>query len=194
MTAFSPSTALIVVDVQNDFADPAGSLFVEGAPRVIPFINRQIDDAMRNGALVVASQDWHPASTPHFAKDGGIWPDHCVADTWGAEFHPDLKTPDKVIRKGIAGEDGYSAFTVRDPETGAESPTGLDGILSEAGVVDVLIVGFATDYCVMDTAVDASKYGFSAVVLADGISAVDIEPGDGARACGTMVDAGVQIR
>lgn len=194
MTTFSPSTALIVVDVQNDFADPSGSLFVQGAPRVIPFINLQIDDANTNGALVVASQDWHPASTPHFAKDGGIWPDHCVAGTWGAEFHPDLKTPDKVIQKGIAGEDGYSAFTVRDPETGAESPTGLDGILSEAGVVDVLIVGFATDYCVKDTAIDASRYGFTAVVLADGISAVDIEPGDGARACGTMVDAGVQIR
>ncbi len=167
---------------------------MDGAPRVIPFINTQIDAASRAGALVVASQDWHPPSTPHFAKDGGIWPDHCVAGTWGAEFHPDLKTPDKVIQKGISGEDGYSAFMVRDPSTGAESPTGLDGILSEAGVVDVFVVGFATDYCVKDTAIDASRFGFTAVVLADGISAVDIAAGDGARACETMVDAGVDIR
>jgi len=194
MTSYSASTALIVVDVQNDFADPGGSLFVDGAPRVIPFINTQIDAATKAGALVVASQDWHPPSTPHFAKDGGIWPDHCVADTWGAAFHPDLSIPDTVIQKGTSGEDGYSAFTVRDPATGAESPTGLDRTLSEAGVVEVFIVGFATDYCVKETAIDASRYGFTAVVLADGVSAVDIEPGDGARACRAMVDAGVEIQ
>ncbi len=169
-------------------------MFVDGAPRVIPFINTQIDAAAKAGALVVASQDWHPASTPHFAKDGGIWPDHCVADTWGAAFHPDLSIPDTVIQKGTSGEDGYSAFTVRDPATGAESPTGLDRMLSEAGVVEVFIVGFATDYCVKETAIDASRYGFTAVVLADGVSAVDIEPGDGARACRAMVDAGVEIQ
>jgi len=192
--AYSPSTALIVVDVQNDFADPAGSLFVEGAPKVIPFINAQIDAATKAGALVVASQDWHPPSTPHFAKDGGIWPDHCIAGTWGAAFHPDLESPDTVIQKGISGEDGYSAFTVRDPATGAESSTGLDKTLSEAGVVEVFIVGFATDYCVKETAIDASRHGFTAVVLADGVSAVDIEPGDGARACGVMVGAGVAIQ
>jgi len=194
MTSYSASSALIVVDVQNDFADPAGSLFVEGAPRVIPFINTQIDAATQAGAIVVASQDWHPPSTPHFAKDGGIWPDHCVADTWGAAFHPDLKTPGTVIQKGTSGEDGYSAFTVRDPATGVESPTGLDKTLSEAGVVEVFIVGLATDYCVKETAIDATRYGFTAVVLADGVSAVDIEPGDGARACRAMVDAGVAIQ
>lgn len=194
MIAYSPSTALIVVDVQNDFADPAGSLFVKGAPKVIPFINAQIDAATKAGALVVASQDWHPPSTPHFAKDGGIWPDHCVAGTWGAAFHADLESPDIVIQKGISGEDGYSAFTVRDPATGAESPTGLDKTLSEAGVVEVFIVGFATDYCVKETAIDASQLGFTAVVLADGVSAVDIEQGDGARACEAMVGAGVAIQ
>ena len=82
--------ALIVVDVQNDFADPAGSLSVAGGEDVVPFINAQVEAALAAGAPVFYTQDWHPPSTPHFARDGGIWPVHCVAGTWGAELHPDL--------------------------------------------------------------------------------------------------------
>ncbi|MCL1592863.1 MAG: isochorismatase family protein [Actinomycetia bacterium] len=193
MTGYSPTTALIVVDVQNDFAHPDGSLFVTAAPRILPYINSQIDHATSAGALVVASQDWHPASTPHFAKDGGIWPVHCVADTWGADFHEDLIAPTTVVRKGTSGEDGYSAFTVRDAVSAAEAPTGLGRTLSERGVTDVYVLGLATDYCVKETAIDATRYGFSAVLLADGIAAVDIDPGDGARACASMIAAGVAI-
>lgn len=193
MSRYSPTTALIVVDVQNDFAHPDGSLFVGSAPRIMPYINSQIEEATAAGAVVVASQDWHPASTPHFAKDGGIWPVHCVADTWGAEFHEDLNAPTTVVRKGTSGEDGYSAFTVRDAVTGAETPTGLDRTLSERGVTDVYVVGLATDYCVKETAIDATKFGFSAVLLADGVGAVDIEAGDGARACASMIAQGVVI-
>ena len=85
------------------------------------------------GSPVVYTQDWHPPSTPHFAKDGGIWPVHCVADTWGAQLHPDLVVRGPVVRKGTGGEDGYSGFSMRDPETGETSPTELDGLLREAG-------------------------------------------------------------
>ena len=84
MTRFDAATALIVVDLQNDFADPGGSLSVSGGEAIIPAVNAAVRDAADAGALVVATQDWHPETTPHFAKDGGIWPVHCVAGTWGA--------------------------------------------------------------------------------------------------------------
>ena len=117
--------------------------------------------AKNAGALVVFTQDWHPESTPHFAKDGGIWPVHCVADTWGAQLHPDLAAPDDAprIRKGANGEDGYSGFTTRDPTTGDETPTALDGLLRDRGVEGVVVVGLATDYCVKATALDAEATG-----------------------------------
>ncbi len=193
MSAYSPSTALVVVDVQNDFADSEGSLFVSGAPRVLGFINDEMRAARAGKAPIIRTQDWHPESTPHFAKDGGIWPVHCVANTWGAQFHPGLVELGTVIRKGVGGEDGYSGFTVRDPETGEETPTGLDTILKDAGVTDVVVIGLATDYCVSATALDAVRYGFATTVLTDGIAAVDLSPGDGARACAAMVNAGVSI-
>lgn len=118
---------------------------------------------------------------------------HCVAETWGARFHPDLIELGTVIRKGVSGEDGYSGFSVRDPESGATTPTGLDSILKDAGVTDVVVVGLATDYCVSATARDALQYGFGCTVLADGIASVNIEPGDEARACAVMALAGVAI-
>jgi nicotinamidase/pyrazinamidase len=191
-----PRTALIVVDVQNDFADPAGSLSVEGATRVIPIVNAAIAEIRDAHGLVVYTQDWHPETTPHFEKDGGIWPVHCVADTWGAELHPDLEPPEPdteecVIRKGTNGEDGYSAFTVRDPETGATSPTDLETILRARGTGRVIVCGLATDYCVRATALDAVALGFTTEVLPEAIAAVDLTPGDGARALDEMTTAGV---
>ncbi len=93
MQRYDASTALIVVDVQNDFADPKGSLSVKGGEALIPLINLEVRRAKSSGSLVVATQDWHPGSTPHFEKDGGIWPVHCVGGTWGAELHPDLVAP-----------------------------------------------------------------------------------------------------
>ena len=179
--------------MQNDFADPEGSLFVSGAPRVLGFINDQLQAARAGKSPIVRSQDWHPESTPHFAKDGGIWPVHCVAGTWGAQFHPGLLELGTIIRKGVGGEDGYSAFSVRDPESGEITPTGLDSILTDAGVTNVVVVGLATDYCVNETALDALRYGFDCTVLADGVASVNLEPGDGARACASMTTAGVVI-
>jgi nicotinamidase/pyrazinamidase len=192
---YHPTTALIVVDVQNDFADPAGSLSVKGGDGVIPTINGEIEMAAAAGAQVVATQDWHPESTPHFAKDGGIWPVHCVGDTWGAALHPDLALPADAprIHKGANGEDGYSGFTMRDPTSGEEIPTELDGLLRDRGTTDVVVVGLATDYCVSATALDAARLGYTTSTLTDAIAAVDLQPGDGDRALQAMRDAGVAL-
>ncbi len=191
---YDPHTALIVVDVQNDFADPAGSLYVRGGEEVVPLVNTEIVAARDAGATVVLTQDWHPDTTPHFAKDGGIWPVHCVAGTWGAGFHPDLDTTGAaVVRKGSGGEDGYSGFTVRDPITGETSPTGLAEILTAAGVGRVVVAGLATDYCVVETAVDAVAAGYKTTLLADAVRAVDLNPGDGSRAVARMAIEGVQV-
>ena len=189
---FDPTTALVVVDVQNDFADPGGSLYVQGGEEVIRFINEQIGEAVAGGSTVVYSQDWHPESTPHFQKDGGIWPVHCVADTQGAAFHPDLDVVDDavLIKKGVGGEDGYSAFHLRDPITGEESSTGLAERLS--GIESVAVVGLALDYCVKESAIDAAKL-FDTTLLADGTKPVNLEPGDGSRAVAAVVAAGVNV-
>jgi len=193
MTDYTPHTALIVVDVQNDFADPDGSLYVTGGETVIPFINKQVSAATTAGSFVVYTRDWHPETTPHFAKDGGIWPVHCVAGTWGAAFHPDLVVAGPEVLKGTGGEDGYSGFTVRDPVSDTESPTILESLLHDAGVTDVAVLGLATDYCVAATAIDAARTGFATTVLADGIRPVNLSPGDGARAVAEMVRAGITV-
>jgi nicotinamidase/pyrazinamidase len=190
---YDGTTALLLIDVQNDFADPGGALAVAGGDAIIPFLNRQVGAARRSGALVAYTQDWHPASTPHFARDGGIWPVHCVMDTWGAELHPNLLVDGPRVRKGSAGEDGYSGFSTRDPGTGRESPTELDGLLRGAGIERVVIAGLATDYCVKATALDAIRLGYPTRILADGIRPVDLAPGDGVRALAEMEAAGVEV-
>jgi nicotinamidase/pyrazinamidase len=195
MPGYGPTTALVVVDVQNDFADPQGSLSVHGGDEVIPVVNREIEAARGHGALIVYSADWHPASTPHFKKDGGIWPVHCVGGTWGAEFHPGLRVdPDaEVLRKGTGGEDGYSVFTVRDPETGRQAPTRLQRTLRARRIERLVIAGLAADYCVKDTALDALRLGFPVVVIEDAVRAVDLQEDDGARAMQAMRDAGAEV-
>jgi nicotinamidase/pyrazinamidase len=191
--AYDPFTALVVIDVQNDFADPAGSLAVARAARILPRVNAEIAEASAGGALVAYTQDWHPEATPHFAKDGGIWPVHCVAGTWGAELHPDLIVDGPVVRKGSNGEDGYSGFTMRDPQTGEEQPTELEGLLREQGVERVVVCGLATDYCVNATALDAQRLGFETTVLTSAIAAVNLKPGDDRRALEEMAEAGARL-
>jgi nicotinamidase/pyrazinamidase len=192
---YDGTTALLVVDVQNDFADPAGSLFVKGAEGVVEAANREVERAAAAGAVVVYTQDWHPESTPHFEKDGGVWPVHCVGDTWGAQLHPALRVVEggEVVRKGTGGEDGYSAFSVRDPRSGEVSATELDAILGRRGAERIVIVGLATDYCVKETALDATTRGLPATVLRDAIAAVDLQPDDGDRALSEMARAGVAL-
>jgi nicotinamidase/pyrazinamidase len=192
---YDQASALLVVDMQNDFVDPAGSLVVAGAEQIVPRINQEIAAAHDAGAHVVLTQDWHPESTPHFAKDGGIWPVHCVGGTWGAELHPRLEPPADAprIHKGGSGEDGYSGFTVRDPLTGETTPTDLDNLLHQRGVERVIVCGTATDYCVSATALDAVSLGYGTTVLTDAIAAVNLQPDDGAQALVGMRDAGVAL-
>jgi nicotinamidase/pyrazinamidase len=195
MLRYRPGVALVIVDVQNDFADPRGSLAVRGAVDVIPVINGEAALARNSRALVVLTQDWHPPRTPHFIRDGGPWPPHCVFDTWGAELHPALDVPQgtAIVRKGSNGEDGYSAFTMRDPGSGKDVPTMLEPLLQAAGVEEVVVVGFATDYCVKTTTLDAIRLGFQATVLTDAIAAVNVTEGDGERALAELEAAGAVL-
>jgi nicotinamidase/pyrazinamidase len=190
---YDTRTALLVIDVQNDFAHPEGSLHVGDADAAVRAVNREIAAARAAGALVVTTQDWHPADTPHFAKDGGTWPVHCVAGTWGAELHAELEPGDHQVFKGVGGEDGYSGFSMADPTTGATSSTGLDALLRERGIERVVVVGLATDYCVKATALDAVALGYATTVVRDGVRPVELEPGDGQRALDAMADAGVAL-
>jgi nicotinamidase/pyrazinamidase len=190
---YDPATALLVVDVQNDFADPDGSLSVRDGAAVIPVLAAEIEAALDAGAIVAYSQDWHPGVTPHFAKDGGVWPAHCVMQTWGSALHPDLPVAGHVVRKGSNGEDGYSAFTMRDPLTGETVETELHDLLREHGVTRVVVGGLATDYCVVETTMDALRLGYETVVLRDAIRAVDLQQGDGERAIERMRAGGANV-
>jgi nicotinamidase/pyrazinamidase len=195
VAGYDPRTALVVVDVQNDFADPDGSLYVRDAESVIDVTNGEIARAREAGALVVYTQDWHPADTPHFAKDGGTWPVHCVAGTWGADLHPRLAVESDAerVRKGTGGEDGYSGFSMADPTTGERSSTGLDELLRSRGIERVVVLGLATDYCVKETALDAVRLGYDTTLVQDGVRPVEVEPGDGRRAVEAMAEAGVAL-
>jgi nicotinamidase/pyrazinamidase len=195
MSRYDARTALVVVDLQNDFADPGGGLSVAGGDAIVPLVNAHVREATEEGALVVATQDWHPGSTPHFAKDGGIWPVHCVGGTWGAELHPALELPAEAprVRKGQNGEDGYSGFTMRDPESGEEKPTELESLLRERGIERIVVCGLATDYCVLATALDARRLGFETSLPTDAVAAVNLAEGDGDRALDRMREAGVAL-
>ena len=186
--------ALLIVDMQQDFVAPQGALSVRGAEKLIPQIRAEIEASRRNGDLVVWTQDWHPERTPHFATLGGTWPTHCVAGTDGAEVVPELaalqEQQDLLIRKGVAGEDGYSAFTVQDPILGATSPTELHARLREQAVQQVRICGVATDWCVKSTAIDALSLGYTVEVIRAGIAAVALSPGDEDAALREITQAG----
>jgi nicotinamidase/pyrazinamidase len=193
MPRYNRRTALIVVDVQNDFADASGSLYVSGGEQVVEAVNAEIVQARAAGALVVYTQDWHPSSTPHFQKDGGIWPEHCVQDTWGAAFHPALAVGGQHIRKGGDGSDAYSGFSTRHPVSGEREETSLGALLRDRGIEYVVVAGLATDYCVKDTALDAVRMGWTVTVPAHAIAAVNLEPSHGDEAIEAMRHAGVQV-
>ncbi|MGZ4130122.1 MAG: isochorismatase family protein, partial [Actinomycetota bacterium] len=167
---------------------------VKGGAEIIDAINEEVARALESGAVVVYTQDWHPEHTPHFAQDGGVWPVHCVGGSWGAELHPRLEVVEgETVHKGVDGRDGYSAFSVRDPRSGETEPTQLERVLRERGIERVVIGGLATDYCVVETVLDARRLGFEAEVLTDCIRAVDLQPGDGERAVERMRAAGATL-
>jgi nicotinamidase/pyrazinamidase len=193
MATYGSDTVLLVVDVQNDFADAKGSLYVSGAEEILPLVNQELQQARAAGALVVFTQDWHPQKTPHFEDYGGIWPVHCVKESWGAAFHPELKVQGVVVRKGSGGEDGYSGFTVKDPRSEKQTRTELEELLRASGIQRVVVCGLATDYCVKDTVVDAARLGFEVEVRRAAVRAVNLEPGDEERAYKEMAEAGARI-
>jgi nicotinamidase/pyrazinamidase len=189
---YDETTALVVVDVQNDFAEHDGGLYVAGGEAVVPLVNDEVAAARAAGATVVYTQDWHPASTPHFAKDGGVWPVHCVEDTWGAALHPRLAVHGPVVRKGTTGQDGYSGFSERDPVTGEPHPTQLQGLLDPA-VRRLVVVGLAGDYCVKETALDGVRLGYRVTVPLALTRFVNLAEGDDRRTEEELAAAGVVV-
>ncbi len=134
------------------------------------------------------------ADTPHFEKDGGVWPVHCVRDTWGAAFHDKLRVEGPVVQKGVDGGDGYSGSSERATHVRARvQQTPLASILRDHGVTRVAVVGLATDYCVVETAIDAVSAGFETATLRHAVAAVNLQPGDGDRALQRMLEAGVEL-
>ncbi len=195
-------SALLVVDVQNDFC-PGGALAVPAGDAVVPVANR----LLRRFPISVLTQDWHPAGHASFASSHArgeaaghtdlpvpehLWPDHCVQGSHGAAFHPGLNADHAslILRKGYHPHlDSYSAFFENDRTT----PTGLDGWLRSLGVSRVIVAGLATDYCVISTVIDAVVLGLEVVVAEDGVRGVDIQPGDSVRALRLMRDRGCLV-
>ena len=186
-----PDSALLVVDVQNDFC-PGGSLPVANGDAVVPALNRYIEAFRAADRPILATRDWHPERTTHFNEHGGVWPAHCVQGTPGAAFHPELRLPPEavVVSKGMgAEEDSYSGFEARD-----EQGRPLAQLLADRGVRRLYVGGLATDYCVKHSVLDARKAGFEVVVLQDACRGVDVRPGDSERAIEEMREAGAALR
>jgi len=181
-------TALIIVDVQNDFC-PGGSLAVPRGNEVVSPLNKWLQKADLENWVIVATRDWHPKETTHFLESGAGWPVHCVKGTPGAEFHPDLNLYHcYVVSKGMGEtEDAYSGFA------GTCGGVKLGHLLRTNYVKRIFIGGLATDYCVKATALDAKRLGFEVYLILDACRAVDVKPGDGERAIEEMRVAGVIV-
>ncbi|RMF72339.1 MAG: nicotinamidase [Alphaproteobacteria bacterium] len=176
-------TALIVVDVQRDFC-PGGALPVPEGDRVVPVLNDWIEAAEPAGTLLVFSRDWHPRGHPSFASEGGPWPEHCLQDTAGAAFHPELHVPEGayLVSKGTRfDKDQYSAF----------DETGLATLLKKRGVRRVIVGGLARDVCVKATALDARRAGFETLLI--DAAARALSPESGRQADRDMRAAGITI-
>ncbi|MCS7262111.1 MAG: nicotinamidase [Aquificaceae bacterium] len=179
----SPQDALVVVDMQRDFM-PGGALPVKEGDTIVPRLNQYIQLFSRKGLPVFFTRDWHPPDHISFKEQGGVWPPHCVQDTPGALFHPDLFIPEDnrfIISKGTSRDfDAYSGF----------QGTVLHSLLQERGIRRVFVGGVATDYCVRNTVIGAINLGYQAFLLLDCIKGVDVSPGDSERAVEKMLLAG----
>ena len=200
-------SALLIVDVQNDFC-PGGALAVKNGDAVIEPINSLSTLFLENGGKVIATQDWHPARHASFASTQGmkpgdtidlgdvigqvLWPDHCIQGSHGAEFHEalDQKTFNMIIRKGFRPElDSYSAFFENDRKTA----TGLDGYLKTFAIETLVLGGLATDYCVLYSALDAAVLGYKTIVALDAIQGVDFPPGSVDQALTLLSHASITL-
>ena len=178
-------SALIIVDVQKDFT-PGGALAVPDGDKIVPVINKYIDEFKRSGGKVFATRDWHPENHISFKERGGPWPPHCIQNTEGAQFHPDLKLPEdvEVVSKAYEPDkDAYSGFEGTD----------LDERLRRYGIEKVFICGLATDYCVKNTVIDAISRGFETFLLTDAIKGIDANPGDSDKAIEETKQRGAKL-
>ncbi len=179
--------ALLVVDIQNDFC-PGGALGVQEGHTIIPILNRCIRYFEEENLPIFVTRDWHPKITTHFSQFGGEWPEHCIAGSEGAQFHPSLELPKDafVLSKGMDSEtDSYSASQATDI-----SGTLLPDLLKKHGVEEIYVAGLATDYCVKYSVLDALKEGLKVFVLTDAIAGVDRRPEDSRKALEEMVSNG----
>ncbi len=213
MAEEASTEALLLIDVQNDFC-PGGSLAVKDGDQIIPYLNLLMRAFVYKGSRIIKSRDWHRADTNHFEVNGGTWPVHCVQNTYGAEFHPDLYTIPEIlniqgklgsdfqhneedvpeiiiISKGMENGDQYSAFDGFDKTDGTGRP--LLEVLKDLGIRKLQIGGLATDYCVKQTVLDALKYGFKVGLSTRAIKAVDRNEGDGDKAIAEMEAAGAVV-
>ncbi|MFH1857948.1 MAG: bifunctional nicotinamidase/pyrazinamidase [Candidatus Omnitrophota bacterium] len=182
-------SALLIVDVQNDFCS-GGALPVPQGDQVVPVLN-QYGRAFREAALAIfASRDWHPSVTKHFKAYGGLWPPHCVQGTKGAEFHPKLSLAQAaILSKGMDPEkDSYSAFHASTKEE-----VDFGALLKQQGIQRLFVGGLATDYCVKHSVLDACRRGLETYVLEDAIRGVVLNAGDSERALREMKQAGAKV-
>lgn len=195
--------ALIVVDMQNDFVDPGGTLYVKGGETIVSKINQLIEDFLYKGWLVYYTKDWHPEDHSSFIEHGGIWPTHCVQGSWGSEFYEDLYVPDDpniILKAKEAGYDEYSGFA---PGDDGYAPGELEEKLRDVNVQSLFVCGLATDYCLFHTVMDALSMEFAVSVIKDSIMGVDFnkieyklhdfEVTDSEIAIGKMVLAGAKM-
>lgn len=176
-------TALVIVDIQNDFC-PGGALPVKQGDKVVPVLNKYIEIFETAGAPILFTRDWHPTDHSSFKDHGGPWPPHCVQNTNGARFHPDLVIPPEgeIISKADKQDEAYSFFKGTD----------LGRKLRDRGIKRLLVGGLATDYCVKETVLDGLKYGFEVFHLDDASKGVNVNPDDSERALQEMVAKGAK--
>lgn len=181
--AIDKHTALVVVDIQNDFC-PGGALPVRQGDKVVPVLNKYIEIFKTSGAPILFTRDWHPPDHSSFKDHGGPWPPHCVQNTNGARFHPDLAIPPEgeIISKADKRDEAYSFFKGTD----------LGRKLRDRGIKRLLVGGLATDYCVKETVLDGLKYGFEVFHLDDASKGVNVNPDDSERALQEMVAKGAK--
>ncbi|MGJ0485484.1 MAG: nicotinamidase [Methylomicrobium sp.] len=180
--SIASADALLIVDMQNDFL-PGGSLAVSGSEQIIPVINRYIEKFSVHGNPIYLTRDWHPPDHFSFKHQGGPWPVHCVADSHGAEFSASLSLPKKfeIVSTGfLRDREGYSGFEETDLQTKLE----------QSGITRLFVAGVATDYCVLNTVLEALKLGFTVFLLQDAVRAVNVDPGDGDKALQAMRQQG----
>jgi nicotinamidase/pyrazinamidase len=181
--------ALLIIDLQNDFC-PGGALAVPEGDSIIDTINSYIEYFHQRKLPIFASRDWHPVRTTHFKEFGGAWPAHCVQNTKGAEFHPQLKLPTDAILlyKGMdPAKDSYSVFQAEDAHG-----VGFELLLHDAGIAELFVCGLATDYCVKSSVLDALQRKIKVRLLVDAIRGVNIQADDSERALEEMLKQGAK--